>query len=100
MINGFRLVTGEVVLAENLEETVDFFKVKNPAALVTQEIEPGRIGVALQPFVPFSTGVIDLYKYSINAVFELDQQVVNEYNRIYGSGIVIAGANEVPNIQV
>lgn len=100
MIKGFRLVTGEVVLAELVGETPEAFEVKNPASLVTQEIEPGRMGVALQPFVPFSDGPITLYKNGLNASFDLDRQVENEYNRIYGAGIVIAGANEMPNIQV
>ena len=89
-VKGFRLVTGEVVIANVVNEHDTYHVVKEAAQLITQEIEPGRMGVGMQPFVPYSKGNITLYKYGINAEFEIDQQVENEYNRIFGSGIVIA----------
>lgn len=95
-IRGFRLVTGEVVLANLVEEKSDAYVIDDAAQMITQEIEPGRMGVGLQPFVPYAKGKVTLIKYSVNAVFDLDSQVENEYNRIFGSGIVIAGANELP----
>ncbi len=93
---GFRLVTGEVVLASVVTENPTEFVIKDAAQMVTQEIEPGRMGVGLQPYVPYAKGSITLYKSSINASFDLDRQVENEYNRIFGSGIVIAGADSMP----
>ena len=93
-VKGFRLVTGEIVLAEQVQDNDDFIVIKSAAQLITQEVEPGRMGVGLQPFVPFATGNITIYKYSVNATFDVDQQVENEYNRIYGSGIIIS--NQMP----
>lgn len=95
-VKGLRLVTGEVILSEFVSVDENSYVLKNPAQLVTQEIEPGRMGVALQPFVPYSKGNITVLKYSVNVEFELEQQVENEYNRLFGSGIVIAAANELP----
>lgn len=98
-VKGFRLITGEVVMANVNSEEAEYFEVKEAAQLVTQEVEPGKMGVAFQPFVPFSTGVLKLQKTSINVTFDLDRQLENEYSRLFGSGIVVAAANEMPPIQ-
>jgi hypothetical protein len=97
-IKGFRLVTGEVILAQEVSRGDCYTEVKSAAQLVTTEIEPGRHGVALQPFVPFAKGNIKILDYSVNAEFEIDQQVENEYNRIFGSGIQIVGADALAKI--
>lgn len=94
-VKGFRLNTGEIVLSQVTNETDTGYTLKDAAQMVMQEIEPGRAGVGLQPFLPYGSNV-KLYKASITAEFELDKQVENEYNRLYGSGIVIAAANEIP----
>lgn len=94
-VRGFRLNTGEIVLTEVKERNDITITLKNPAQMIMQEVEPGRAGVALQPFIPYGNNLL-LYVSNITAEFDLDQQVENEYNRIYGSGIVIAGANELP----
>lgn len=97
-IRGFRLSTGEIVLTEVLRREDGKVVLKNPAQMVMQEIEPGRAGVALQEFIPFGDN-ISLYESNITAEFDLNQQVVNEYNRIFGAGIVIAGANALQGLQ-
>lgn len=94
-IRGFRLTTGEVVLTQVKERKEGVIVLKDPAQMVMQEIEPGRAGVALQAFLPYGNN-IELYVGSITAEFDVDVQVENEYNRIFGAGIVIAGANDIP----
>lgn len=94
-VRGFRLNTGEIVLTQVKDRTDTIIKLKDAAQMVMQEIEPGRAGVGLQPFIPYGTNV-ELHVSSITAEFDLDQQVENEYNRLFGAGIVIAGANELP----
>ena len=94
-VRGFRLNTGEIVLTDIVERSADFITLKAPAQLIMQEIEPGRAGVGLQPFLPYGSN-IKLNTASVTAEFDLDKQVENEYNRLFGSGIVIAGANELP----
>lgn len=97
-VRGFRLNTGEIVLTEVTETGDNYYVLKNAAQMVVQEIEPGRAGVALQPFVPYGTNV-KLLKYSITVEFDLDQQVENEYNRLYGAGIQIVGAGALAGLQ-
>lgn len=94
-IRGFRLTTGEIVLTQVKERKEGVIVLKDPAQMVMQEIEPGRAGVGLQAFLPFGSN-IELYVGSITAEFDVDVQVENEYNRIFGAGIVIAGANDIP----
>lgn len=94
-IRGFRLTTGEIVLTQVKERKEGIVVLKDPAQMVMQEIEPGRAGVGLQQFLPFGSN-IELYVGSITAEFDVDVQVENEYNRIFGAGIVIAGANSIP----
>lgn len=94
-IRGFRLNTGEIVLTQVIDRNETVIKLKDAAQMVMQEIEPGRAGVGLQPFIPYGKNV-ELHTVSITAEFDVDQQVENEYNRIFGAGIVIAGANELP----
>lgn len=94
-IRGFRLTTGEIVLTQVKERKEGIIVLKDPAQMVMQEIEPGRAGVALQAFLPFGSN-IELYVGSVTAEFDVDVQVENEYNRIFGAGIVIAGANSIP----
>ena len=96
-IRGFRLNTGEVVLTEVKERNDVTITLKNPAQLIMQEVEPGRASVGLQPFIPYGSNLL-LYVSNITAEFDLDQQVENEYNRIYGSGIVIASATDIPRM--
>lgn len=97
-IRGFRLNSGEIVLAQVKSRSNGQLALKDPAQMVMQEIEPGRAGVALQQFIPFGDN-IHLYETSITAEFDLDQQVVNEYNRIFGSGIVVASASALAGFQ-
>lgn len=92
---GFRLITGEVILTQVTERNENTIKLKDAAELVVNEIEPGKAGVGLQPFIPYGKNHL-LYVSSVAAEFELDKQIENEYNRIFGAGIVIASANSLP----
>jgi hypothetical protein len=55
---------------------------------VLQQTEKG-MGVAIAPYMPYASGNINLYYSAIAAECVPDQNMINEYNRIFGSGIVI-----------
>ena len=96
-VQAFRLLTGEDVIAEVVTSADGVVTTKNPAVVVMQRTEDGRVGVGLQPFVPFAkNGEISFLKTALSATYEVDTQMVNEYNRIFGSGIVIASAADLP----
>lgn len=98
-IRGFRLNTGEIVLTQVDSRGTNTVVLKDPAQMVMQEIEPGRAGVALQAFLPYGSN-ITLYETSITAEFDVDQQVANEYNRLFGTGIQIVGADALRGFQM
>lgn len=96
-VKAFKLITGEDVIADVIADFDNVLVAKNPAVVIMQRSEDGRIGVGLQPYVPFAKdGKLEFYKHALSATFEVETQMVNEYNRIFGNGIIIAGANEIP----
>lgn len=93
-VKALKLVSGEDIIADIVKLDEGVLVLKNPAVIVVQRSEGGQMGVGLQPYTPFATGNVTLYKTSLIAEFEADMNLVNEYNRIFGSGIVIA--NQMP----
>jgi hypothetical protein len=88
----FKLINGEDVIAEKFNVRGDAFELKNPAQIVLQRTETG-MGVALAPFMPYAVGNVTLRYNAIAAECTPDQNMINEYNRIFGSGIQVAPAS-------
>jgi hypothetical protein len=97
----YKLISGEDIIADIDEETSLEFVLKNPAAIVVQQTADGRVGAAFAPFAPFAKdNIVRIYKTAIAGHMEVDIKLINEYNRIFGSGIMIASANEMPQLIV
>lgn len=95
----YRLITGEDVIADLERDTPTEITLKNPAAIVVQQTEDGRVGAAFVPFTPFAkNNTITIYKTAIAGYMEVDIKLINEYNRIFGSGILVASASEMPKM--
>jgi hypothetical protein len=88
----FKLVSGEEMIGEVFNSFGEFHEIKNSAVVMLQRTEQG-MGVALMPYMPYTEGNIKFFKDSIVAEGEPSQNMVNEYNRLYGSGIQIAPAS-------
>lgn len=95
-VKAYKLVSGEDIIAEIVNGDREVSVIKNPAVIVVQRDQSGQVGVGLQPYTPFAEGYITLYRTSLIAEFDVDVNLVNEYNRIFGSGIVIA--NQMPTV--
>ena len=91
--------TGEELIGEVFNTYDPYVEVKNPAQIVLQRTDNG-VGVGLAPFMPYIEGNVNLSRSSIVAEGEPNQQMVNEYNRIFGSGIQIAPASALSGLQV
>jgi hypothetical protein len=46
--------------------------------------------------MPYHEGTVAVYHSAMAAITDVKQELLNEYNRIYGSGIVVAPAGSVP----
>lgn len=91
-----KLVTGEDVIAD-VEIDENGYLFKNPALLVIQQTQDGRVGASFAPYAPYAKdGLVRIFKNYVIGEIELDVKIINEYNRIFGSGIMIASANEIP----
>lgn len=99
-VKAFRLLSGEDIISEVVNETVDTVALKTPAAIVVQQTADGRVGASFAPFMPFAKdGKVTLKVTAIVGEFDIDVKLQNEYSRIFGSGIVLATEADVPRIQ-
>ena len=89
----FKLINGEDLIAQ-VKENADSFLIESAASIVMQQTERG-VGVALAPYMPYAADELTLYKTAITAVGEPEVQLLNEYSRIFGSGIQIASAGSI-----
>jgi hypothetical protein len=91
----FKMINGEVIMADIVSE--DFgqghYVVNEPASVMLQERD-GGVGVGIAPYMPYAEGRVNIRLNAIAAEADADQKLVNEYNRLFGSGIVIA--NVIP----
>jgi hypothetical protein len=97
----FKLTTGEEVIGTEEESTRDGITLKSPAVILMRQTQDGKFSVALAPYMAYAEfGKVYVYRTAIAADCEPDIQMVNEYNRIYGSGIEIANVMPSSSIQL
>ena len=88
-----RLKSGEDIVGEVIKENQEFIIISNPAMLMPVSHTPGRqdqIQIGLAPWIPFS--VEKEFKLPRDWVLLTTipaQDIVNNYNQIFGSGIVV-----------
>jgi hypothetical protein len=91
----FKMINGEVIMGDIVSE--DFgqghYVVNEPASVMLQERD-GGMGVGIAPYMPYAEGRVNIRLNAIAAEADADQKLANEYNRLFGSGIVIA--NVIP----
>lgn len=95
----FKMINGEEIIGEVFNSFSDFHEIKNPAQIMLQRTDNG-MGVAMAPYMPYASGNINLYGNAIASDCVPDQNLINEYNRIFGAGIQIAPASALAGLQV
>lgn len=91
-IRVFKLISGEELIADLAQQFDSYLEIKTPATIMLQQTQQG-VGVGLMPYMAYASGNIRLYKNAIASEAEPDIKMVNEYNRIFGSGIEIVPAS-------
>lgn len=92
MIKILKLVTGEEVLGK-VEDSVTQLKFSNPCVLqlVPSRSNPDQIGMALLPYASYAKDqTIFIDKGSVVWEQEPVDELRNQYNSIFGNGIVLA----------
>jgi hypothetical protein len=95
----FKLISGEELIAEIFNYYDQTVELKKPAQIIVQQTERG-MGVGLAPYMPYVEGNVSLYRNAIASEGEPVDQMKNEYNRLFGSGITIAPASALAGLQV
>lgn len=91
-----RLNTGEEIIGEVTSENDCHIELKNPANIVMQKTEQG-VGVGLVPWMAYAqSNKVTIFQSHVQATCEIDDQLRNEYSRIFGTGIQIASADQIP----
>ena len=93
-INLIKFVSGEEIICEVVSAGEGAKVIKNGVTLVYHQTEKGTVSVGFSPYMPYSDGTIAVYDNSIQSITKVKTELLNEYNRIFGSGIVLAGAND------
>jgi hypothetical protein len=92
-IKVFKLISGEEIIGKVAEAGYGY-ELENPATIMMQQTEKG-IGMALMAYMPYADGTIKLYQVCIASEGEPSLKMVNEYNRLFGSGIEIVSAGAI-----
>lgn len=95
---GFVLVSGETIIGHVSNEESSTIFIENPAQVILQPMGNERMGIALIPFLPYSEGSIEFPVSAMTARFTPNDQLSNEYRRLFGSGIEIASANVIQQL--
>ena len=95
----YKMINGEDIIGEEVKADSTNYEIKAPAQIVLQQTEKG-MGVAIAPYMPYASGNINLYYSAIAAECIPDQNMINEYNRIFGSGIQVAPASALAGLQI
>lgn len=86
-----RMSTGETIIAELLSWQDSTVLVKNPCVIVQNEK-----GVGFMPMVPYANAnTLSLAENHVIFQVEPVTELMNEYNRVFGSGIILAAANDI-----
>ena len=94
----YKLLSGEELIADMIEDT-DTITAKNAVSIVYQQTEKG-LGAGLAPFMPYVEDPVVIQRSAIASSGAPNRDMLNQYNKIFGSGIVIAGADEMPEVKL
>jgi hypothetical protein len=90
-IRVFKLISGEELIGK-AEVTGLGYTLEAPATILMQQTKDG-VGLALMPYMPYTEGKVKLFSQSIATEGIPSDKMINEYNRLFGSGIEIAPAS-------
>lgn len=88
-IEGYKLTSGEVVVGELMNSHEHTIELKNAVQLVLHEAGEGRVGIGMQPFIPFAVDIVTLDRGVVQVSFTPNDQIQAEFNRLFGSGLLL-----------
>ena len=98
MIKVFKLISGEELISK-VSEIGAGYALENPATIMIQQGVKG-MSVGLAPYMVYAKGSVHLHLTSIAAEADADDELANQYNRIFGSGIEVVPASALSGLQI
>jgi len=95
----FKMINGEEIISEVVVENAETYGLKNPATIMLQPTAGGQMGVGIAPYMPYAGENVSLRKNAVAAEGIPEQRMIDEYNRIFGSGIEIAPASVLAGLK-
>ena len=95
----FKLINGEELISEVFNTYDQVYELKNPATIMLQPTAGGQMGVGIAPYMPYANGNVNLNWTAIAAEATPEQSMINEYNRIFGSGIEVVSASALAGLK-
>lgn len=75
----FKIVSGEELLANIVEEDAFRYVISNPAQIAIQQKEDGSIGLMIAQYMPYSEGDVIIFKSAIVSIGTPAEGLVSEY---------------------
>lgn len=94
-VYGFQLINGQDIIGEVVgldDSSASTFRLEKPAAVTMMPGNDGRqMGVGLMPWIPYADeDSFDVPKRNVVVWYKPSVDLLNHYNRMFGSGIVLA----------
>lgn len=86
------LTSGLEVVSKVSGETRDSITMDSPAIIMQQPDATGtKVSIGLAPFAPYTdkNTAIELSRHAVACVMDPTEALSNEYNRLFGSGIIV-----------
>ena len=90
MIKVYKLINGEEIITKVKSEDDATIQCESPANIVIQDAGNGKAGLGMAPYMPYiEDKKISISKSAIASHGEPDERLAGEYNRLFGSGLVV-----------
>ena len=90
MITVYKLINGEEIITKVKSEDDATIQCESPATIVIQDAGGGKAGLGMAPYMPYiEDKKISISKSAIASYGEPDERLAGEYNRLFGSGLVV-----------
>lgn len=89
-----KLTSSEEIMCTQVSSGEGAMVIKDAVLLIYRQAKEGAMTVGFAPYMPYADGTISLNHSAVASTGTPKQDLADEYNRIFGSGIVIAGAND------
>jgi hypothetical protein len=92
----FKIVSGEELLADIVEEDAFRYVISNPAQIAVQPKEDGSMGLMIAQYMPYSEGDVIIFKSAIVSIGTPAEGLVTEYQSRFQEESLI----QVPNNKI